>query len=182
MIILKVNMDVCELHLCLAYKPCVIWAIPSQTYGSSEAQKVYSTLFSRRSAHENQPNFLRSQGHRPRPRIILILSIGLETNSFAYCCQDHLKKNWHDPRSGSVTQGHREIWGKSMCTSFGEESICFSYAKSYQLCEIQTNPSDWWQFSRQVHEVPLIKINLNQLKLQLKFDILYLSLHYDATF
>ncbi len=38
------------------------------------------TLFSERSAHENQPNFLRSLGHRPRPRVILILSIGLESN------------------------------------------------------------------------------------------------------
>ncbi len=38
-----------------------------------------STLFSKRSAHENHPYFLRSLGHRPRLRIILILSIGLET-------------------------------------------------------------------------------------------------------
>ncbi len=30
-----------------------------------------STLFSKRSAHENHPNFLRSLGHRPRPQIIL---------------------------------------------------------------------------------------------------------------
>ena len=30
-------------------------------------------------------------------------------------------QNRHDPRSGSVSQGHRENWGKSMCTSFGEE-------------------------------------------------------------
>ncbi len=36
------------------------------------------TLFSKRSAHENHPNFLRSLGHRPRPRVILILSIGLD--------------------------------------------------------------------------------------------------------
>ena len=44
-----------------------------------------NTLFSKRSAHENHPNFLRSLGHRPRPRVILILSIGLES-------QDHLTK------------------------------------------------------------------------------------------
>ncbi len=33
------------------------------------------TLFSERSAHENHPNFLRTLGHWPRPRVILILSI-----------------------------------------------------------------------------------------------------------
>ena len=71
-------------------------------------QKGTITLFSERSAHENHPTFLRSLGHRPRARVILILSIGLESNlqktpcqnlkgnfwmgSFAYCCQDHLTK------------------------------------------------------------------------------------------
>ncbi len=39
------------------------------------------TLFSKRSAHENHPNFLRSLGHRPRSWVILILSSGLESNS-----------------------------------------------------------------------------------------------------
>ncbi len=39
---------------------------------------VVPTLFSERSAHENHPNFLRTLGHWPRPRVILILSIGLE--------------------------------------------------------------------------------------------------------
>ncbi len=29
-----------------------------------------TTLFSKRSAHEHQPNFLKSLGHRPRPRAI----------------------------------------------------------------------------------------------------------------
>ncbi len=66
-----------------------------------------SALFSKRSAHENHPNFLRSLGHRPQPRVILILSIW---------------QNWHDPRSGSVTQGHRDNWG---CTSFGKECMVF---------------------------------------------------------
>ncbi len=114
----------------------------------SDEQKQ-STLFSKGSAHENHPNFLRSLGHRPRPRVILILSVGLESNSQKTPCQNlkkndiysiHLraarepkgifewgllhfavKTNWHDPRSGSVTRGHRENWAKSMCTSFGEE-------------------------------------------------------------
>ncbi len=49
---------------------------------------VISTLFSKRSAHENHPNFLRSLGHRPRPRVILILSIGLESNSQKTPCQN----------------------------------------------------------------------------------------------
>ena len=35
----------------------------------------------KRSAHENHSNFLRFLGHRPQPRVILILSIGLESNS-----------------------------------------------------------------------------------------------------
>ncbi len=39
------------------------------------------TLFSKRSANENHPNFLRSLGHWPWPRVILILSNGLESNS-----------------------------------------------------------------------------------------------------
>ncbi len=42
----------------------------------------YYTLFSKRSAHENDPNFLRSLGHRPRPLVILILVIGLEQGWF----------------------------------------------------------------------------------------------------
>ncbi len=67
-----------------------------------------STLFSKRSAHENHPNFLKSLGHRPQPRVILILSKQCLTN-FAW------------PGSGSVTRGHQENWMKSMCTSFGEE-------------------------------------------------------------
>ena len=45
-----------------------------------------STIFSKRSAHENHPNFLKSLGHRPRPRprpwVILILSNGLESTKF----------------------------------------------------------------------------------------------------
>ncbi len=59
------------------------------------------TLFSKRSAHENHPNFLRSLGHWPWPRVILILSITPKT----------IWQTWHDPGSGS----------KSMCTSFGLE-------------------------------------------------------------
>ncbi len=49
------------------------------TFTNAVNDSVY-TLFSKRSAHENHPNFLRSLGHRPRPRVILILSIGLESN------------------------------------------------------------------------------------------------------
>ncbi len=47
-----------------------------------------STLFSKRSAHENRPIFLRSLGHQPQPRVILILSIGLESNSQKTLCQN----------------------------------------------------------------------------------------------
>ncbi len=57
---------------------------------------THHTHFSKRSAHENQPNFLRSLGHRPRPRVILILSIRLESNSQktpCQNCQDHLTKS-----------------------------------------------------------------------------------------
>ena len=35
-------------------------------------RQTWYTLFSKRSAHENHANFLRSLGHRPRPRVILI--------------------------------------------------------------------------------------------------------------
>ncbi len=42
--------------------------------------------------------YLGSLGQRPQPRVILILSNGLDSNS------------------------HQENWLKSMCTSFGEES------------------------------------------------------------
>ena len=47
------------------------------------------TLFSKRSAHENHPNFLKSLGYRPQPRVILILSNSLESN-FCIYLQDHL--------------------------------------------------------------------------------------------
>ncbi len=49
---------------------------------------VRCTLFSKRSAHENHPNFVRSLGHRPQPRIILILSISLESNLQKTMCQN----------------------------------------------------------------------------------------------
>ena len=39
-----------------------------------------TTLFSKCLAHENHPNFLKFLGHRPQPRVISILSIGLESN------------------------------------------------------------------------------------------------------
>ncbi len=80
---------------------------------------IIATLFSNRSAHENHPNCLRSLGHRPRPWVILILSIGLESNW--YIAVKTIWQNQHDPRSGSATQGHRKNWAKSVCTSFGEE-------------------------------------------------------------
>ncbi len=52
----------------------------------------HTTLFSKRSAHENHPNFLRSLGHWPWPWVILILSNGLESNLQKTLCQDHLTK------------------------------------------------------------------------------------------
>ncbi len=36
------------------------------------SKKFLSTLFSKRSAHENHSNFLRSLGHRPWPRVIFL--------------------------------------------------------------------------------------------------------------
>ncbi len=45
---------------------------------------------------------------------------------------DNWSWNRHDPRSGSVTQGHRENWGKPMCTSFREE--CWTWG--FCLCWI----------------------------------------------
>ncbi len=42
---------------------------------------VKDTIFSECLAHENHPNFLKSLGHRTRPRVIIILSNGLESNS-----------------------------------------------------------------------------------------------------
>ncbi len=42
----------------------------------------------------------------------------------------------HDPRSGSVTQGHRENWGKSMCTSVGEECSTLGYFQGSLECEV----------------------------------------------
>ena len=47
-----------------------------------------NTLFSKKSAHENHPNFPKSLGHRPQPRVILILSNGLESNSQKTPCQN----------------------------------------------------------------------------------------------
>ncbi len=38
-------------------------------------------------------------------------------------CTGWGSRKWHDPRSGSVTHCHWKNWGKSMCTSFGEECI-----------------------------------------------------------
>ena len=38
------------------------------------APAMKPTLFSEYSGHENHPNFPKSRGHRPRPRVILILS------------------------------------------------------------------------------------------------------------
>ncbi len=85
------------------------------------------TLFSECFAHENHPNFLKSLGHRPRPRGILILSNCLESN--LHTAPKIIWQIWHDPGSGLVTQGHRENWAKSMCTSFGEEcSFSLSYS------------------------------------------------------
>ncbi len=61
---------------------------------ASEVKKIiftsynHHTLFSKRSAHESHPNFLRSLGHWPQPRILANCGMG----SFAYCCQDHLTK------------------------------------------------------------------------------------------
>ncbi len=46
------------------------------------------TLFSKCLAHENHTNFPRSLGHQPRPRVILILSNGFESNSQKTLCQD----------------------------------------------------------------------------------------------
>ncbi len=36
--------------------------------------------FSECLAHKNHPNFIKSLGHQPQPRVILILSNGLESN------------------------------------------------------------------------------------------------------
>ena len=88
------------------------------------------TLFSKRSAHENNPIFLRSLGWRTWPLVILLFLLdGLESKSQKTPCQNLITtktmktiwQTWHDPGSGSVTLGHLENWTKSMCTSFGEE-------------------------------------------------------------
>ncbi len=64
---------------------------------------VASALFSQCFAHENHLNFLKSLGHRPRPRVILRPFDKLD-----------------------MTQGHCENWMKPMCTSFGEECMYWS--------------------------------------------------------
>ncbi len=46
------------------------------------------TFFSECLANENHPNFLKSLGHLTRPRVILILSNGLESNSQKTPCQN----------------------------------------------------------------------------------------------
>ncbi len=52
------------------------------------------TLFSECFAHENHPNFLKSLGHRPRPRVILTLSNGLESNLEKTPCQNLNRKEF----------------------------------------------------------------------------------------
>ncbi len=81
--------------------------------GSVHPSGCLYTLFSKRSAHESRPNFLRSLGHWPRPRVISLLSNGLESNSqktrgLLHIAVKTIWQNQHDPTSGSVTQGHRE--------------------------------------------------------------------------
>ncbi len=64
---------------------------------------VALTLFSECLAHEKSPEFYGAP-RSPTPT----------SGHFLFC---------YDPGSGSVTQGHRENWKKSMCISFEEECI-----------------------------------------------------------
>ncbi len=51
-------------------------------------QMMFYTIFSECLAHENHPNFLRTLGHQPQLKVILILSTGLESNSQKTLCQN----------------------------------------------------------------------------------------------
>ncbi len=66
----------------------ILWGIFAHSFIALNGSPMQNTLFSQRSAHENWPNFLRSLGHWPQPRVILILSIGLESNSQKTPCQN----------------------------------------------------------------------------------------------
>ena len=48
------------------------------------------------------------------------------------------------PRSGSVTQGHRENRAKSMCTSFGEECTFLSNVNKPRLCYSESIQNTYW--------------------------------------
>ncbi len=54
------------------------WAILHHKTGHNLLTKLFSKCF----AHENHPNVLKSLGHRPQPRVILILSNGLDILTF----------------------------------------------------------------------------------------------------
>ncbi len=117
---------------------------------SAEAFRGIYTLFSEYSAHENQPNFLKSLGHRPPTPGHFNFVNSFESNSKKTPCQNC--KEFSDgvfcikvlsvyPWFGSVTQGHRENWTKSICTSFGEECkshiqyscTCFMFCRNIKV-------------------------------------------------
>ncbi len=87
-----------------------------------EAIKWY-TLFSECLAQENHLNFLMSQGHRPRPHVILILSMEFLNGVFCILLSRPFDKLDMTQGRGTVPRGHQSNWAKSMCRSFLEECI-----------------------------------------------------------
>ena len=79
-----------------------------------------TTLFSKRSAHESHPNFLKSLGHRPRPRVILILSNGLKSNS-----QDH---------SRTLTSPGVRVSDPGSLGELDKINVHFLWRRVYVLC------------------------------------------------
>ena len=79
-----------------------------------------NTLFSESLVHENHPNFLRSLGNGPRPRVILILSNGLESNSHiapkTICKLDMTRGQGQWPRVTGRT-------GQNQCAPLLEKSV-----------------------------------------------------------
>ena len=126
------------------------------------------TLFSECLAHGNHPNFPKLLGHPPKPRVILILSNGLESNSQKTLCQNlHITTKTIDFDQLDMTRGHWENWMKSMCTSFGEECKCgisgIPVASPDKTCVLKTIKNNSLEYGREFNSFSFQPVTL-QLK------------------
>ena len=97
-------------------------------------------LYSNRSAHENHPNFLKSLGHRPQPRVILICQMVLRVTGRTgrNQCALLLEKSVH----GCMQQIEFELGALSTSTLHSKWS-CLVYEEQNQSDNEIIQPTPW---------------------------------------